>query len=145
MLKEIEDGEAKNSDIEDQMLECLDRIDEAEKNITAKQEEFAELSESIKAEKEKIHQEAEQDRQKLAKLDSETKEIYTRVETDLLEKYNMVKAQQFGGLVVVSVKDAVCSGCNMNIPPQMYNELQRRDALKFCPNCHRIIYWDESG
>ena len=144
LLKEIEDGEAKNSDIEDQMLECLDRLDEAEKNITAKKEEFAELSERIKAEKENIHQEAEQDRQELAELELETKEIYNQVETDLLEKYKIVKAQQSGGHVVVPVKDAVCSGCNMNIPPQMYNELQRRDALKFCPNCQRIIYWDEN-
>lgn len=145
LLKEIEDGEAKNSDIEDRMLECLDRIDEAEKTITAKKEEFAELAERIKAEKEDIHKEAEQDRQELADLDLETKAIYNSLETDLLEKYNMVKVQQSGGLVVVSVKDAICSGCNMNIPPQMYNELQRRDDLKFCPNCQRIIYWDNSG
>ncbi|MCD4805390.1 MAG: nucleotide-binding protein, partial [Desulfobacterales bacterium] len=26
-------------------------------------------------------------------------------------------------------------------PPQMYNDLQRCDSLKFCPNCQRIIYY----
>ncbi len=145
LLKEIEDGETKNSVIEDQMLECLDQIDEAEKTIKNKKQELAELSERIKAEKEEIHQEADQDRQELTKLDSETKEIYNKVATDLLEKYKTVKTQQAGGLAVVPVKDAVCYGCNMNIPPQMYNELQRRDDLKFCPHCHRIIYWDNSG
>jgi len=31
LLKEIEDQKAKNSKIEDQMLECLDRLDEVEK------------------------------------------------------------------------------------------------------------------
>jgi predicted nucleic acid-binding Zn-ribbon protein len=25
----------------------------------------------------------------------------------------------------------------------MYNDLQRVDRLKNCPNCERIIYWDE--
>jgi len=25
----------------------------------------------------------------------------------------------------------------------MYNELQRVDRLKNCPNCERIIYWDD--
>ena len=145
LLKEIEEVEAKNSEIEDHMLECLDRLDEAETTIKAKKQELTEFSERIKLEKEVIHQEAEQDRQELAKLDSETKEIYNSVATDLLEKYNSVKAQQSGGLAVVPVKNAVCYGCNMNIPPQMYNELQRQDALKFCPHCHRIIYWEESG
>ncbi|MEE9535799.1 MAG: C4-type zinc ribbon domain-containing protein, partial [Desulfobacterales bacterium] len=35
---------------------------------------------------------------------------------------------------------AVCQGCNVNIPPQLYNELQRFDTLMFCPHCQRIIY-----
>ena len=30
----------------------------------------------------------------------------------------------------------------MNIPPQMYNELQRTLELMTCPFCSRIIYWD---
>jgi predicted nucleic acid-binding Zn-ribbon protein len=46
-----------------------------------------------------------------------------------------------GGIAISQVVNATCSGCNMNIPPQMYNELQKRDSLKFCPNCERIIYW----
>jgi len=145
ILKEIEEGEAKNSAIEDQMLECLDRLDEAEKAIKAKQEEFERLSESIEIEKEHIHQEAAQDKQEMDELGSEKKEVSSRIEKSLLDKYNVVKMQQSGGLAVVPAKNAVCYGCNMNIPPQMYNELQRRDALKFCPHCHRIIYWDNSG
>jgi uncharacterized protein len=32
----------------------------------------------------------------------------------------------------------------MNIPPQMYNELQRSDILMFCPHCQRIVYWREA-
>jgi len=25
----------------------------------------------------------------------------------------------------------------------MYNDLQRNDRLTHCPNCDRIIYWEE--
>jgi NAD-dependent SIR2 family protein deacetylase len=31
---------------------------------------------------------------------------------------------------------SVCNGCHMNIPPQMYNEVQRSEALLSCPNCN---------
>jgi predicted nucleic acid-binding Zn-ribbon protein len=31
----------------------------------------------------------------------------------------------------------------MNIPPQVYNELQRCDSLKYCPSCFRIIHWQD--
>jgi uncharacterized protein len=44
----------------------------------------------------------------------------------------------------VPVSDAVCNGCNVNLPPQLYNELQRSDTLRYCPNCQRIIYWKEA-
>jgi hypothetical protein len=31
----------------------------------------------------------------------------------------------------------------MNIPPQEYIEIQRGGSLKFCPHCHRIMYWKQ--
>jgi predicted nucleic acid-binding Zn-ribbon protein len=52
----------------------------------------------------------------------------------------IIKEQNPVGLAVVPVKDAVCHGCNVNLPPQLYNELFRCDSLRFCPNCQRIIY-----
>jgi predicted nucleic acid-binding Zn-ribbon protein len=41
----------------------------------------------------------------------------------------------------VPAVNSICNGCNVNIPPQMYNELQRCKSVKLCPNCQRIIYW----
>jgi hypothetical protein len=46
-------------------------------------------------------------------------------------------------LAVVSVRNGTCQGCNMNIPPQLYNVLQRGQTIETCPSCHRIIYWEE--
>jgi predicted nucleic acid-binding Zn-ribbon protein len=31
----------------------------------------------------------------------------------------------------------------MNIPPQLYNVIQRGLTIETCPSCHRIIYWEE--
>jgi hypothetical protein len=44
-------------------------------------------------------------------------------------------------MAVAPVQQAICMGCHMNIPAQLFNELQRFDELRFCPHCHRIIYW----
>jgi predicted nucleic acid-binding Zn-ribbon protein len=30
-------------------------------------------------------------------------------------------------------------GCNMQIPPQMYNLLFRGDDLHACPHCQRVL------
>jgi predicted nucleic acid-binding Zn-ribbon protein len=63
------------------------------------------------------------------------------VRPDVLKKYNAIKMRR--GLAVVAVHNGTCRGCNMNIPPQLFNQLQRGNAIELCPTCHRIIYWDK--
>ncbi len=41
------------------------------------------------------------------------------------------------------VSNGTCRGCNMNIPPQLFNVLQRGTSIETCPYCHRIIFWEE--
>lgn len=143
LLKEIEDVKSKNSSIEDKMIECLDRMDETEKVIAEKKDEYSQLVDRIKREKENIQKEAELGRKKLDELDKDREKISGIIDSELFKKYLVVKEQRQGGRAVVPVKDAVCHGCNVNLPPQLYNELFRCDSLKFCPNCHRIIYLKE--
>jgi len=142
ILKEIEDIQTKNSIIEDEMIECLDQMEEVEKTIQITNAECVEITEQINIDKNSIKQEAAQSRQRLAELETETQRISTKVESELLSKYVLVK-EQVKGVAIAAVINAVCQGCNLNIPPQMYNELQRYERLTLCPHCQRIIYWKE--
>jgi predicted nucleic acid-binding Zn-ribbon protein len=144
LLKQIDEEKAKNSNIEDKMIECLDHLDETEKIIAVKKDEYLKLSDSVKNQKETIKQESEQGRIRLSKLDKEREKISSMIDPELMKKYLMIKKQNSGGIAVVPVKDALCHGCNVNLPPQLYNELFLGDSLKFCPNCQRIIYLKES-
>lgn len=45
--------------------------------------------------------------------------------------------------VIVAVKEGVCSGCHIAIPPQSFIELQRGQQILSCPNCQRLIFWNE--
>jgi len=142
LLKQIDEFNVKNVRIEDEMLEFLDRMDKAESNIAAKKNEYSMLEDRIMGDKEMIKQETEHGNKRLAQLDMDFNDVSGRITPELLKKYEMVKKQK-GGMAIASVNDAVCGGCNMNIPPQMYNELQRCDRLMFCPNCQRMIYWQQ--
>ena len=143
-LKEIEELEVRNSRIEDDMLECLERIDQAENSIATINNEYLLASDRISREKEIARQEMEQEEKRLDQLNSERDKITNMVDPDLLERYRTVKKYHADGRAIVPAKNSVCLGCNVNIPPQEYNELQRCDSLKFCPNCQRIIYWEKS-
>ena len=142
-LKEIDDLKSMNSKLEDDMIEFLDRIEEAESLLKAKTAEFSELESQLKTEKEIIQEEAEEGRQRLGNLEAEWENIAGNIEAAMLATYNQIKENHANKIGIVAVKDAVCQGCHMNIPPQMYNELQRGDSLKRCPICERIIYWED--
>jgi predicted nucleic acid-binding Zn-ribbon protein len=144
LLKEIEDVKIRNSKVEDEMIECLDSMDDAEKAMASDKNEYLRLAAQIKSEKEDILQAAEQSKQKLAELENDRKGVSDKIDSGLFKKYDLLKESNKGGLAVVPVKDALCHGCNVNLPPQLYNELYRGDTLKFCPNCQRIIYWEGS-
>ena len=79
------------------------------------------------------------DLEKLLAAERKTRdEVQARVRPDILKRYRQIRLKR--GLAVVAVRTGTCLGCNVNIPPQLYNILLRREALQSCPNCHRIIY-----
>lgn len=143
LLKEIENFKTINSQIEDQMLECLEKMDDIERVLADRNNEYKKLSERVNKERQAIANEVEKNNKRLAELDTEWKKFSGKIDPQLLKTYLMVR-DKAGEIAVAPVKDAVCHGCNMNIPPQMYNDLQRCDSLKFCPSCQRIIYWKDT-
>ena len=139
ILKEIEDIEQKNSGIEDIMLEYLEKIEEKEKNLAGIRKQSVPLKEKIATEKETILQEQQVSEKRLAKLQADGEAISAKAQPDFWKNYLKVK-ERVGSIAVASVSNAVCSGCNMNIPAQLYNELHRFDSIRYCPFCRRIIY-----
>lgn len=143
VLKEIDDIKVKNSEIEEEMLKSLDAIETAEKEVIGLKKESLLLRERIDEEKEIIKKEAEQNRKDIAELDEKWNNISKKVASELMAKYNMVREFTKGTAIAPTI-DSICQGCNMNIPPQMYNELLRFDSIKYCPHCQRMIYWGKT-
>lgn len=142
MLSEIETLEKGNGRIEEEILVLYDRIDERKVSLKSHEKDFEQYRGIYETERKKIDEE-------LASIDGELEGQKKKYEAlvpglkpDLRRRYEMIKGRR-NGIAVVSARNAVCSGCNMNLPPQLYNELQRSEELICCPNCNRIIYWDE--
>ena len=75
----------------------------------------------------------------VAELEKRMEQIGGDIDAGILDKFYWVRGR-VGRSAIVPVEKAVCQGCHLNIPPQMYNELHRCDHLEFCPHCQRIIY-----
>jgi predicted nucleic acid-binding Zn-ribbon protein len=143
LLKEIEDIKAKNSLIEDSMIAFLDRIEAGEGALADQNREYEDLKCKLAAQSKLIEAEIEGARKKMDRLENSWREISDQLAPDLMKKILRLR-EDVGVIFIAPVKRSVCYGCHMNIPPQMYNELQRCDSLKFCPHCERLLYWDQS-
>ena len=141
MLKEIEVFEGKNSRLEDEVISLLDELDRHEAALKIRERELKDRSRSYEEERRKLEEELDSLNAELAECDRKSAEIRKEISADVLRKYEKIKV--IGrGLAVVAVWKEVCSGCHMNIPPQMYNDLQKTTAPLTCPHCNRIMYWE---
>lgn len=139
LLKEIDDIQTLNSKLEDRMLEILDQIDKLESQLAEKNRRFESAEKRVAEDKAEIEKVAAADRETLAGLQDDFKAVMDSVSPDTLKVFQSVR-NRVGNLTIAKVENAVCAGCHMNIPPQMYNELQRFEALMYCPHCQRLIY-----
>jgi uncharacterized protein len=66
------------------------------------------------------------------------------VEQRLLAIYDRVRGAR-GGLGLVPAVAGRCKGCNMVVPPQLYNEIHKGLQVHQCPSCHRILFVPEQN
>jgi predicted nucleic acid-binding Zn-ribbon protein len=141
VLKEIETFETKNSQMEDEIISLLDELDLLEKAVKTREEELEAQSRGYEEEKIKMTEELSSLVGELEICVRKSGELKKNISADILRKYEQIK-NAGRGIAVVSCWKEICSGCHMFIPPQLYNELQKSVALVTCPNCSRIIYWE---
>ncbi|NPV03762.1 MAG: hypothetical protein HPY67_03410 [Syntrophaceae bacterium] len=144
ILTEIETIEQANGRIEEEILVLYDRIDERKVALRAHEKEFEAIRADYEAQRRKIDEELASIDGALQEQKARFEDLVKNLEPDLRRRYEMIKARR-NGIAIVAARRGTCSGCNMNIPPQLYNELQRSDQILCCPNCNRILYWDDSA
>lgn len=138
-LKEIDDLKGSLSAVEDRMLAYLDEMDQVAVSVATKKDEVKLFFREIEEEKEQIRQSALSAQQQLDCLNDARAKIIAVIEPDLLKIYETVKKNS-GGVAIAVVKNAVCLGCHVNLPPQMFHDLLHFDKLLVCPHCERLIY-----
>ena len=143
VLNEIEWGQNAISSLEEEILWILEEIDK-------KKVEFERLKGETKVEKEKINQlisrlEMRQNEliEKVSQWQKEKGELVKSVPKDLLELYKNLKQKR--GFAIARVKDEICQGCFLHIPPQLYNEILKNERIYTCPNCKRILYYEKES
>ena len=139
--REIEQRREGLATREVEINKLVEALDAKKKLLADRANDVATLRGSIEKDGEAAKARMSEIESKIAELRGERDKLAAEVKPEVLKRYSSIRLRR--GLAVVSVRNGTCQGCNMNIPPQLYNVLQRGVSVETCPSCHRIIYWEE--
>jgi len=138
-LREVDDNKKRKDVFETELLEYLDAKEEIEESVQESEKEYNLLKEQTEAEQKNIEKKSTDDREILDEYITQQNEIGKNLDSSLMKQFAKISKMN-QGLAVVNVKNEICMGCFMNIPPQLYIEVQRENSLILCPQCSRILY-----
>lgn len=137
--KEITAARKLKAELEDQVLQRITRIDELKAEIAGLEDGFMEMEKGIEAEKgERQSKIDELERVNAGDL-VEREKVAKGLPASSVKRYEALRERR-QGLAVVEARDGSCLGCNMNLPPQIYNNLYKQIELINCPHCQRVLF-----
>lgn len=138
LQKEITQTKKDNLEIEDRTIAVMEEIEETERLLAEEKSACSVLEEECGtkiAENEKKIEELETSREPAEK---EKDELVSKIAPEILPVYERVLSRN--GRALALAENEKCTSCNINIPPQLYNEILKRAKLVQCPSCKKILY-----
>lgn len=136
--REITSARKLTAELEEQILQKVEKVEALSAEIAAKSSQLAELEQNSAQRRDEKQSEVNA-LQKDIDADTVRRDAITKeLPASLMKRYTNLR-QQRRGQAVAFARDGYCLGCNMNLPPQLYNTLYRADELISCPHCQRVL------
>ncbi len=142
LLKEIETVKEANERTEEEVLVLMDKIEELKKDYEASEIHLKKRNIEVEKEKSKLQSELDVIEKTIHDFKEARNKLLDFVSENLRSTYSTI-IEKRGGTAVVNLKNGVCLGCFMNIPPQLFIEATKNRQLILCPSCNRIFYFLE--
>lgn len=136
--REISAARKLTTELEEQVLQRLGQIEELNAETATKSANLAELEKNVVQRREEKLTEIATIQQDIDADLVQREEITTTLPASLIKRYNNLREQRRGQAVAFA-RDGYCLGCNMNLPPQLYNSLFKGDDMISCPHCQRVL------
>ena len=143
LSREIEAARKANLGIEDEILRKMQDIEDLKTSIAQKEDDLAGIESGLAAERAELQSKLDSLNADIAKEDEVRAVAKEKVSGRWYRQYDTIRKRR-DGLAVVAVLDEHCQGCNMGIPPQLYNIVIRSEEIVLCPFCHRILFYKQA-
>lgn len=139
LLREIDNIKRFNRDLSDEIAEI-------DKEIEFKNNELKLIEEETVKKIEEFKQTMVNNEKRMESLDGTLEKIYKNrekliqnIRPIVYRKYQRIFESSPNGKAIALVEDRVCHGCNMTLPPELFNMVLRSVGIEVCPNCQCIL------
>jgi len=142
--KEIKDGATKEQDLRRELQREIQRLEEMKQAIDREELLIKKQEEEITAEKARYDEQYEEKEKLHRSLEKKERSITPSLDEELVFKFERIIKSK-AGIGIVPVRDGVCDGCHMVLPAHFVNEVRLGESILFCPDCSRILFFDEAA
>jgi hypothetical protein len=143
VLKEIDVAKKINKDLSDQIQGRENEIAALEQEKQEKEQALTDLQARVEARCGEIRQSLEDSEKDLAEKSNQRETHLQPLPVALRKRYQLLMERR-AGIAVVEARNGTCQGCNMHLPPQLFNSLFRADEIQTCPHCNRLLFVDKN-
>lgn len=142
MMREMDSMEKINRTREEEKLTLMEELENQNEALAEVDSEYNSIKEQLDlfhANLEKTIMENNNEMEVLAKKRGSVSE---NIPHPVFMRYEFIR-ERLEHPVIVGVQEGICTGCNIAIPPQSFIELQKGKQILSCPNCQRLIFWND--
>jgi predicted nucleic acid-binding Zn-ribbon protein len=142
MMREMDSLEKTTRTREEEKIILAEELERQKAAMADLDGRYSAMENDLKAKEESLDARLAEATGKRKALDRERADAGRDIPAPVLARYEFIR-MRLAHPVIVPVDTGICGGCNIAIPPQGYIELQKGAQILSCPNCQRLIYWNQ--
>jgi hypothetical protein len=142
LYKEIDGAKQKEDDYKFLLLQDQRVLDDLRGALEKDEISIKQQEDEINQEQERINGEMSKIQKHLDELLAKENDLVSDVDENLRYKFEKIVKNK-DGIGIVTVSKGHCNGCYMILPPEFINLVRKDEEIQFCPNCSRILYFDQ--
>ena len=139
LQQEIASLKADNSLLEEGIIHIMDVVDAAREETRKEKEKLVSVTKSFQDRDNEMTTQEKTLQGRLVDLQKQREESVAQLPPELRELYNRIALKKQGVALAV-VHGEVCAACQMQLRPQLINEIRLGEQVIVCENCSRILY-----
>jgi len=144
MEEEIQAGEKRVSELEDQILGMMEKEDELGSAIDELKGRYQERVKEVEARNRELDAEEVDLSGRIERDERAIAELVGRIDSSVLKEYQRIRnGKQNHRAIVPLTSKGVCGGCYSIIPLQTIAEIKKGDRIIVCAHCGRILYYTQ--